>query len=101
MKILSSLILLIALLWVGWQVLATRRALRQGEAVMPPAFAATLVFALSILLVLILGASPLHLIWLFPVSIVLGFKMLLFPWGVNITMACLGLLAGLKPHQKP
>ena len=44
----------------------------------------------TILLVLILGTSLLHLIWLFPVSIILGFKMLLFPRGVHITMACLG-----------
>ena len=101
MNILSSLILGIALLWVGWQVLATRRALRQGEPVMPPALAATLVFALSIVLVVILGASPLHLLWLFPLSFLLGFMMLLFPLGVHLIMACLGLLAGLKPHQKP
>jgi hypothetical protein len=49
--------------------------------------------------VIVLGASPLHLLWWFPLSFVLGVVVLTFPAGVTFTMACLGLLAGLKPMQ--
>jgi hypothetical protein len=54
---------------------------------------------LGIVAVIALGASPLHLLWWFPLSVVLGVVVLMFPAGVTFTMACLGLLAGLKPRQ--
>jgi hypothetical protein len=79
----------------------TRRKLRHGEIVVPPLFAATLVFILFILVVWALEASPLHLLWLFPLSFVLGIAVLLFPagQGQQLVMACLGLLAGLKGRE--
>ena len=40
-------------------------------------------------------------IWLFVLSPGVGLLMLFFRPGVNFTMACLGLLASLKPHQEP
>ena len=78
MTILSTLIMLVAMGWVIAQLLTTRRKLRSGEIVVPPLFAATLVFLLFILLVWAMGASPLHLLWLFPLSFVLGIAVLLF-----------------------
>jgi hypothetical protein len=64
-------------------------------------FAATLVFVLCILVVVAIGASPLHLLWLFLLSFVLGVALLLFPAGVKLMTACLVLLAGLKSLDEP
>jgi hypothetical protein len=60
-----------------------------------------LVFLLSILVVVAIGASPLHLLWLFPLSFVLGLGLVLFPLGVELTFACLGLLAGPLSLDEP
>src|SRR5215510_7289890 len=76
-------------------MVVTRRRLRTGQIVIPPLFAATLVFLLCILVIAALGVSPLHLLWLFPLSFVLGLALVLFPPGVKLTLVCLGLLAGL------
>ncbi len=101
MTILSTGIMLVAVGWVIAQLLTTRRRLRNGEIVVPPLFAATLVFLLFILVVWAMGASPMHLLWLFPLSFVLGIAVLLFPVGQQLVMACLGLLAGLKGRDEP
>jgi len=101
MAILSTVIMVVAIGWVIAQLLTTRRRLREGEIVVPPLFAATLVFILFILVVWAIGASPLHLLWLFPLSFVLGIAVLLFPAGQQLVMACLGLLAGLKGRHEP
>ena len=99
MAILSTVIMVVAIGWVIAQLLTTRRRLREGEIVVPPLFAATLVFILFILVVWAIGASPLHLLWLFPLSFVLGIAVLLFPVGQQLVMACLGLLAGLNGRE--
>ena len=101
MGILNTVVLGVAILWVLGQLLVTRSALRSGQVVLPPLFAATLVFLLCIILITASGASPLHLLWLFLLSFVLGIALLLFPAGVALTMACLGLLAGWKSPDDP
>jgi hypothetical protein len=101
MAILSTVIVVVAIGWVIAQLLITRRRLRNGEIVVPPLFAATLVFSLFILVVWAMGASSLHLLWLFPLSFVLGIAVRLFPVGQLLVMACLGLLAGLKGRHEP
>jgi membrane protein CcdC involved in cytochrome C biogenesis len=100
MAILSTVIMVVAIIWVIAQLLTTHRRVRQGEIVVPPLFAATLVFILFILVVWIMGASPLHLVWLSPLSFVLGIAILFFPAGQLRVMACLGLLAGLKRRHE-
>jgi hypothetical protein len=97
----GTVVLVAAILWVLSQVFVTRKRLRTGQVVIPPLFAATLVFVLCILSIVALGMSPLHLLWLFPVSFVLGVALLFFPAGVTLTLACLGLLAGLKSLDEP
>jgi len=91
----------LAILWVLSQLVVTRRKLRTGQVVILPLFAATLVFLVCILVVVAIGASPLHLLWLFLLSFVLGLALLLFPPGVKLTLACLGLLAGLPSLDEP
>jgi membrane protein CcdC involved in cytochrome C biogenesis len=100
MTILSTVIMVAAIIWVIVQLLITRRSARRGEIVIPPLFAATLVFILFILVVWIMGASPLHLLWLFPLSFVLGIAILFFPAGQLLVMACLRILAGLKDRHE-
>jgi len=99
--IFGTVVLVAALTWVMRQGFVTRKRLRNGQVVIPPLFAATLVFLLCILLIIAIGASPLHLLWLFLLSFVLGVALLLFPAGVKLTMACLGLLAGLNSPDEP
>jgi len=101
MALLSTVIMLGAIGWVIAQLLTTRRRLRNGEIVVPPLFAVTLVFLLFILVVWAMGTSPLHLLWLFPLSFVLGIAVLLFPVGQQLVMACLGLLAGFNGRDEP
>jgi hypothetical protein len=92
--IISTGVFVLAILWVLSQLVITRRKLRTGQVVILPLFAATLVFLVCILVVVAIGASSLHLLWLFLLSFVLGLA-LLFPPGVKLTLTCLGLLAGL------
>jgi hypothetical protein len=101
MAILSTVIVVAAIAWAMAELIGTRRKLRNGEIVMPPRFAATLVFILCIVIVIVTGASAFHLLWLFPLSFVLGISLLLFPASQKLVMACLGLLAGLKGHHEP
>lgn len=101
MGTLNTAILVVAIVWVIGQLLVTRRALRNGQVVIPPLFAATLVFLLCIIVTTVSGASPLHLLWLFLLSFVLGIALLLFPAGVALTMTCLGLLAGWRSPDDP
>ena len=61
MDIISTGVFVLAIGWVLSQMVVTRRRLRSGQVVIPPLFAATLVFLLCILVVAALGASPLHL----------------------------------------
>ncbi len=51
MAILSTVIMVVAMGWVIAQLLTIRRRLRNGQIVVPPLFAATLVFILFIFLV--------------------------------------------------
>jgi hypothetical protein len=62
--------------------------------VVPPLVAATLVFALGIIVVIVTGVSPLHLVWWFPCSFILGLVVLVFPLGTHLLLRFLGLLAG-------
>ena len=101
MGIVTTIIVVVAIAWVVWVLVAIRHQLRSGDIVVPPMFASTLLFGLGIVAVIARGASPLHLLWWFPLSVVLGVVVLMFPAGVTFTMACLGLLAGLKPRQDP
>jgi riboflavin transporter FmnP len=101
MAILGTAVLAFSIAWLVWQLCQTRRKLLGGESVAIPTFAATLVFALCIATVVVTDVSALHLLWLFPMSAVVGGTMLFFPAGVKLTMACLGWLTALKPYREP
>ena len=61
MEILSTLVFLVAIVWVSLGLWDTRRKLRSGEVVVIPDFAATLVFGLCIVASVVFGFSALHL----------------------------------------
>lgn len=94
MRLIATLVVLAAILWIGWVWMATAWQLRRGDPVSPPLFASTNLFAVGGLVLLGLGASPLHLLWWFPLSAVLGVLLLVFPFWVGLNMAGLSLLAG-------
>jgi hypothetical protein len=101
MAIFKAIVLAVALVWVAYVVILTWHQLRHGEPVSPPMFASTMMFALGMAGLLLLGASPLHLLWWFPVSAVLGVLLMGSRTWTNFNMACLGWLAGLKPMKDP
>lgn len=99
MELFNSVVLGVAIVWVVWILFEMRQRLRTGAIVAPPMVASTLLFALGIIFVLVLGLSSLHLLWWFPVTFLLGIGVLTFPASVHFTMTCLALLAGPKHHH--
>ena len=87
MAIISQGVLVLAMVWTLWQLVRVRRQLRSGAIVVPPLVAATLVFALGIIVVIMTGVSPLHLLWWFPCSFIVGLVMLVFPLGNSSSAA--------------
>ena len=90
----DTLVVLVALVWVGWVWLTVARPLRRGAPISPPLFASANLFAMGVLLLLGIGASPLHLLWWFPFSAVLGVLLLALPVWVRFNMSCLSWLTG-------
>ena len=99
MGMINTLVVLAAIAWVGWVLVSTRYQLRNAGIVSPPMFASTVLFALGLMVGLVLGAAPLHLLWWFPLSAILGGLLMVFPAWTRFNMACLGLLAGLNSRQ--
>jgi hypothetical protein len=97
----DTLGVLAALGWVGWVWLTVARQLRRGAPISPPLFASANLFAMGVLLLLGIGASPLHLLWWFPLSAVLGVLLLALPVWVRFNMSCLSGLAGWVHRRDP
>ena len=93
MEVIGDSILALSIIWVLWQFIRTRRRGRKGEIIVPPFFAALLIFGLCVIGVIALRISPFHFIWLFPVSYLLGTVLLLFPVVQKTTMTFLLMLA--------
>ena len=98
MTIISHGVAVLAIVWTLWQLVHVRKQLRSGAIVVPPFVTATLVFALCIVVVMLTGVSPLHLVWLFPVSFLVGLVLLVFPLGTKliILLGCCDL-----PYRDP
>jgi hypothetical protein len=88
-----TIILVLSVLWVLWYMLNVRSRARRGAIVFPPLVSANLLFLVSIVLVLLLRISALHLIWLFPVCLVVGFILLAFPIVQKVVFAIVMILA--------
>ena len=91
----SKFVLVAAIVWTVWRLLRIRARVRNTGIIIPPMVSATLVFAIFIILILATGLSPLHLLWLFPVSFVLGTLLIVFPICQKLVMRFLDVLGGL------
>jgi hypothetical protein len=102
MGMISQGVLVLAMVWTLWQLVHVRRQLRRGAMVVPPLVAATLIFALGIIMVIVTGVSPLHLVWWFPCSFIIGLVVLVFPLGTHLLLRFLVLLAGsIQRSERP
>ena len=97
----DTLVVLAALGWVVWVWLTVARQLRRGAPISPPLFASVNLFALGIALLIGIGLSPLHLLWWFPLSVLLGALLLALPLWVQFNMGCLSVLAGWIHRRDP
>jgi hypothetical protein len=93
-------IIVVSVLWVLVVLFSVRRTVINGGIIVPPIFSGTLCFALSIITVLVLHLSPIHLIWAFFLSYIIGTAMLLSPQITKIVMYAMVALAG-GPSQTP
>jgi hypothetical protein len=93
MEIIGHSILALSIIGVLWQFIHTRRRARNGEVIVPPFFAGLLIFSVCLVGVIVLGASRLHLLWLFPASYVLGTVLLFAPVAQKILMTFLVMIA--------
>ena len=67
-----------ALITMFWAY-GIRSYVRSGQGVSQQTVNQTMMFTLSLIIVLIFGFSPFHLLWMFPVGFVLGTLSLAFP----------------------
>ncbi len=100
MEIIGSSILALSIILVLWQLVRTRKRARNGEIIVPPFFSGLLIFSLFVLGVVIFGVSPLHLLWLFPVSYGIGTVLLFLPAVQKIVMTFLLMLANPKAWEE-
>jgi len=96
MAFVSTVVLVVASFWAVWVLFATRLLLRNGLAASPSLFAATVLFALGVIVVIATDLSSLHLLWWFVLTRAIGMIVQAYPWGVFITMHALALLVGSR-----
>ena len=86
--------IVLAIVWL----VGIRTYTKSGQGVTMPTVNTTMLFIVSLVVVLVLELSPLHLLWMYPASFVLGMLSLAFPFSLlsipgNIVafIACIGL----------
>lgn len=89
----SNTVLAIAIVWIIWQLFVLRQAATQGSSIFPAMIPAVFIFAGAITTVELLHLSPLHLIWLFIVSFLLGLVAIMVPPVQSLSMGFFTLLA--------
>jgi len=75
----SQLILMLSVIFVVGFMLNVCSRTRSGRIVIPPLVSAMFLFSVCIVLILVLEISAVHLLWLFPLCLVIGFVLLVFP----------------------
>ena len=96
MELVEKLILVIAIIWSIWRIFDIRSKALNGKIIIPPFVASLLIFILFTISIIIIGASPFHLLWLFPLSLLLGIVVLFFPFGRKFIMTFLTILVTHK-----
>ena len=99
MEILEIIIFIIGvLLTLSW-IYGIRTNIKRGDGVTKGTVNITMLFIISLILVPILKISSLHLLWMFPVSMLIGFlsqalfplSLLSIPSHIITVISCLGL----------
>ena len=101
LTIFENVILIIAALFVLAQLIGFRNRAVQGGIILPPVVVSTLLFIIFLLIIYFGGWSPLHLLWLFVVSFLVGVPLLLFPIVQKTAMYFLSLLAMIRVSTEP
>ena len=97
----ATLLLIATALGLGWLCWALGQQVRLGRIVIVPMVAFTWLSLLTLIVIVLFGFSPLHLLWALPLNVLLALAVILSPLGVNITLNFLALLAGPKAQPPP
>jgi hypothetical protein len=97
----ATVVLIAAIAAVTWLCWALRQQVRRGGMIVIPMVSFTWLAIVMIVAILLSGFSPLHLLWLLPLSVLLGLWLIMFPLGLHLTMNFLALLAGPIPEPPP
>jgi hypothetical protein len=100
MEIAENTILATAVVLIIWQVLSLRNMALNGGSIIPPAITSLIIFIIFLALVVAFQLSSFHLIWLFLLSLMLGFVAIIFPVGQKIAIGFLGILAMTGKSQE-
>ncbi len=92
MEKIETVILIIAITGIVWQLISIRKQVLTGGIIVPSYVAFILCFSLCVLIVLVFELSPFHLLWLFFVSMLCGFMSLFLPPVLVIAMVFTALL---------
>lgn len=71
-----------------------------GGTIIPPAITSLIIFIIFLASVVAFQLSSFHLIWLFLLSLVLGFVAIVFPVGQKIAMGFLAILSMTGTSQE-
>jgi uncharacterized membrane protein HdeD (DUF308 family) len=93
MQTINTLLFIIAGLWLLFFFIRLRQKVRQGQIVVPPIVAGHLLFLVCYLVVLWQQWSAWHLLWLIPLSFIVGTLSLFSVFVQKVTMSLLILLA--------
>ncbi|MCP4701749.1 MAG: YfhO family protein [Gammaproteobacteria bacterium] len=99
METLSNFILVFAIIWLVWRIMALRKEIGTGKPIIPSFVAFLLLFAIFILITVVFQLSPFHLLWLLVLSFMLSFRLMIFPFVQKITMSFIILLAMSKKEN--
>jgi hypothetical protein len=101
MPLLENILLVIVIVWVALNLASARSNARKGETVFLPAYSSTLVLSIMIVITIASGLSRLHLLWMFPLSFVLGIILLAIPFTATLIIGSVAILSWpLKNHKK-
>jgi hypothetical protein len=101
MQLVSVLLWIVGAVITMFWAYGIRSYVRSGQGVSQQTVNQTMMFALSLIIVPMFDFSPFHLLWMFPVSFVLGMLSLVFPFSLLSvpgrafgTICCIGVTQG-------
>ncbi len=90
---LDTLIFMVAVLGTMSAIIHIRTHVQSGKVLSITITTTPFIFTLFISSIVIINASALHLIWMFPISLVIGSLLLFFPCGIRLAAGIVTVLA--------